>query len=1115
MNSRNGLIYKRLPSVLSAWTGILLLCLSSLKLTARNPEFLSSLLAKADSLAQASNYERSNQLLDLASLFSEETEHRPGHEIILLKKAQNLLSQGLYQEAFQLWYACFEQLKKTSPDRIKQTPFLNSVPLFIETLLAQGLNAKAAALLEKIQNHLPSSPLLQLQNAILLRRLGQNATAEQAFSEVLQLDLSPGQRLRARKEAAFNHFRLGNIAACQTQLELGYKERNSPLIRKEIQADFLDFYGYIERRQGRDSQSLELRLEAAELYRNYNIYSKQANACFKNLAILFYSEANYEQAQKYFDQSYRVSRNLRQIPQIASALAGLGDVYLSMQDYDRALDHYQQAIRNLENPQSRLELIALANAYSGSAAVYLEKKNFPEAIRHYILAFTPLENLGSGMQGAIGIQHSNITNAYLKAGQARKAISSMKQARSVFASLGPEAEVDLIQSTVYLAYLYHLHEQADSSAIFRNKTLQMLQKSPNLSARQLAVVKETLGTLALDQAEPALALDYFHTALTPFVIGFADENPNENPTPKQIISVAEVHNLIALKADAFHKMAQQAPIAEQLALQQKALKAFQDAASLLPLIRGRQNRTQSKLTLSSQKISFFEKAVELAVDIYQKTGELAYLESAFSFSEQSRANVLLESVNEQKYRLRSGDVPEENQRLQKLKGQIGLYEKKATEARSAEAKDSLSAQVFRLRDEYDQLNSQLIRQQPSRISQIKSSTIAQIQELLPGDSSALVEYFWGDSALFIFTLTAGQAEVSKQPLLSQYQSDLDTFAHRLSHHSPNSNADPRLVKTAANLYRLLLDHLDTQRIRRLLIVPSGPLNLIPFDALLSSEPSYHPGLKYHELPWAIHQFTISNHWSATFFTLGETEKPNSPPQDILGVSPDFSQYTSLPEAREGIKDVTLSYKKARGLLGSEATKESFLQTAKEYSILDLATHGYIYPDNPGLSGLIFSNPENSHQDDTLFMFELYNQSWQADLAILEACETGGGQLQRGEGVMSLARGFTLAGCRAVIMSYWMLDDKNSSKILSSFYEELPKGKAQAQALRQAKRNLISNARGGKAWQSHPYFWAAFTHIGKNSTLDLKPKAKGSWWMWILLSSGILAGLTVLVLLYRK
>ena len=72
------------------------------------------------------------------------------------------------------------------------------------------------------------------------------------------------------------------------------------------------------------------------------------------------------------------------------------------------------------------------------------------------------------------------------------------------------------------------------------------------------------------------------------------------------------------------------------------------------------------------------------------------------------------------------------------------------------------------------------------------------------------------------------------------------------------------------------------------------------------------------------------------------------------------------------------------------------------------------------------------------------------MVVLSACNSGGGTLYSGEGLMSLARGFTLAGASSVIKTAWEINDETSSAIITRFYSHLAKGEDKDEAMRHRK-----------------------------------------------------------------
>ncbi len=157
-----------------------------------------------------------------------------------------------------------------------------------------------------------------------------------------------------------------------------------------------------------------------------------------------------------------------------------------------------------------------------------------------------------------------------------------------------------------------------------------------------------------------------------------------------------------------------------------------------------------------------------------------------------------------------------------------------------------------------------------------------------------------------------------------------------------------------------------------------------------------------------------------------------------------------------------------------ATEANFKANSGDYDVLHLAMHTIIDDENPMYSKLVFTQNSDSLQDGLLNTHEIYNMNFNARMVVLSACNTGDGKLLKGEGVMSLARGFFYAGCPSVIMTLWTVEDKTGSNLMSNFYTFLSQGLKKDNALRQAKLEYLKTA---DALKSHPYFWSGYVTLG--------------------------------------
>jgi CHAT domain-containing protein len=163
----------------------------------------------------------------------------------------------------------------------------------------------------------------------------------------------------------------------------------------------------------------------------------------------------------------------------------------------------------------------------------------------------------------------------------------------------------------------------------------------------------------------------------------------------------------------------------------------------------------------------------------------------------------------------------------------------------------------------------------------------------------------------------------------------------------------------------------------------------------------------------------------------------------------------------------------------EATETRFKQEAENYDILHLAMHTIVNNEDPMYSKLAFVQNIDTLNDGFLNTYEIYNMRFNARMAVLSSCKTGFGKLMKGEGVMSLARGFMYAGCPSIIMTLWEVSDKSGARLMKDFYQSLIKGKSKSKALQEAKLNFLKSADNLKA---NPYFWSTYVIIGDASPI---------------------------------
>jgi CHAT domain-containing protein len=254
---------------------------------------------------------------------------------------------------------------------------------------------------------------------------------------------------------------------------------------------------------------------------------------------------------------------------------------------------------------------------------------------------------------------------------------------------------------------------------------------------------------------------------------------------------------------------------------------------------------------------------------------------------------------------------------------------------------------------------------------------------------------------------------------------------------------------AHELYKLLaapaLQGRGSAGAERLVIVPSGPLHVLPFSAL-------HDGKDY-----LVARYTISSLPSLNALR----RLPSGPGPAGRRVAFGWAGGERAPLTFAGREAAALgqTFPDAVVLQGAEATKAHFLEQAPQAALLHIATHASFRPDAPLRSALELSDGE-------LPVLEVLGLKLQRPLVLLSACETGLGVLDGADGIVGLQRAFLAAGAERVLASLWRVSDLGSALLVKHLLRRLARGVKPAAALRQAQ-NIVRRR------YAHPAFWAGF------------------------------------------
>ena len=270
---------------------------------------------------------------------------------------------------------------------------------------------------------------------------------------------------------------------------------------------------------------------------------------------------------------------------------------------------------------------------------------------------------------------------------------------------------------------------------------------------------------------------------------------------------------------------------------------------------------------------------------------------------------------------------------------------------------------------------------------------------------------------------------------------------------------------AAALYRRLLAEplRDLPAgIRRLILVPDDALHRLPFAALRETPQAPPLAARY-----ALTQVPSATHWRAS-----KGPRPPAAPIPALALADpplrrdrsDGARLGPLPYARQEAAGVVRAL--GGGSLrrfGADAS-EAYLKGAalRRFGVLHFATHAVTDEVDPDRSGVLLA-PGAAAEDGLLQIREIVGLDLGGRVVVLSACSSDTGALLRGEGVMSLARGFFQGGAHTVVATLWRLRDDEAADFFARFYRHLGRGASVGAALHAAQAESIAAGVPAAAW----------------------------------------------------
>ena len=838
-----------------------------------------------------------------------------------------------------------------------------------------------------------------------------------------------------------------------------------------------------------------------------------------NVGVIYAELGHFDKALEYYKEALNIrmaalGQNTKDVAQdynnIAVALKNKGD-------YEESLIYHEQAL-SIRKKVFGDTHPAVGASYYNIGVTYGAKGHYEEALKHHKHSLDIWTTAFPDGHPLISQNYNAISIDFQKLKQYNEAIHfEEKSLAEVSETLGKE-------------HPYTLYSYSNIGDVFRQqgrykKALEYYLKVIDISIRTdigyhsaLINAYHNISDIFYMQGEFDKALQYSDLTLQGNHLEFLSASLLKTPELDDYSSDTYLLNSLVLRAQIYKALADQ----EGVFRLKSALQTYQMAAKVIEAHSLSFKNDGSKLLLAEQTTTMYEEAIQVALQLYQHYGDESYLNDAFQFAELGKVSVLLDAMNEADA-LRGAGIPDsllqdekELRLLLTYHDRIIKSELTKREAANQEKVAKEKERFFTVKKTYDELVETFEKTYPAYFD-LKykgyTASLSDVVEKMLGEDELLVEYVVGADSLYIFVVSDSLRHVEVVSIDSTLSRDVELFKSGLAQRNRET-----YIPSAYSLYSLLIEPIldDVPQKETWIIVADDLLNEVPFDALISEPRPVNSN--YYDLPYLIHSHSFRYTYSATLELsqafLRDQQEQNivqANKRDFMAFAPVFksgfvgwqrgaealeefrpdsiriTEWGYLPQSKKEVQSIHSMFSERYSLWDKFFSDRSAMYLNKKasehrlksidlssYRYVHFATHGVVNKSVPELSGIILAQDTTGGEDGILHLSEVYNLDLDADLVVLSACQTGTGRVARGEGLMSLTRGFMYAGTDALLASYWQVADGSTNWLMVSFYDYLLSGHSKSVSLRNAKLDLMERY----PQFAQPYYWASFVLIGK-------------------------------------
>lgn len=766
-------------------------------------------------------------------------------------------------------------------------------------------------------------------------------------------------------------------------------------------------------------------------------------------------------------------------------LQPLGNCYTRIGDYESAI-HIHDKIVSIAITDK--DSVMVASTYGNLAVAYRWNNNLPEAFK--------VLKKGMGFIADTGSYNNIYLNAlladfYYLNKQPDSAYKINKIVVASYNNLLSKAPADSISTyAVGLSASLRLSSQLMDTLQRKKESLPLLFQSLNLLDKYFpAGLKREKANLLSLIANKYLAVADIHNAGIYFNRTLQTLLPDIALQQYSTIAVTEIipDNVIidAISGKAEIALLQQLP--------KQALQYMMLASRLEQQLRSKYLNTLSKFNQVVFSRQRTEKFLKIAVPLFKQTADTSLSIAILEQIERTKAQVLLEE-----WQLNNpGNLLSQNKEMNKLAQRLLFYRQQYMHNTDSATKQELAVKIndleYKLALERQHNNNKA----GGLLASLQKSTGSELLQT-GKDGQLMVNYFAGDENVYALIIAGKHIQTVQQLSVAapQLKQDVENYMRTYYYNGPMKMQEQPadFCKNSHELFKQLLPINNLFQYKSLLIIPDEYLYKLPFDALQTANTST---ANPQQWPYMAKSSSITYAFSMQLLHLQQqATKAHFKKQASLGFSGYFvstfkNNYPALPQTSE---EYHLLKKMVKGnmVLNNNATLYHLKQSLQQSAFVHISTHNIVEDNHTALA----------LYDSLFYNWQLQGIGTVPKLMLLNTCKSAAGQLQTGEGVMSMGRYFTAAGSNAVIAALWNINDASGARFIVNFYKQLQTVHNAGQALQLTRRNWLNELHPQAALYL-PYYWANLSYTGTEQQMMLQYKTGIPAFVWWVTASGIL------------